>query len=87
MTRSSGSGTASLAASWASAYGLEDVRVWADTSDYMYFNFAATLGGAYPHTLVIDIDTMELRYFQLGDVSSARSAINAILSAPHPCAE
>ena len=61
--------------------------MWADTSDYMYFNFAATLGGAYPHTLVIDIDTMELRYFQLGDVSSARSAINAILSAPHPCAE
>ena len=53
----------------------------------MYTNFAATLGGSYPNTLVIDIDTMEITYFAPGDVTYAQSAVDAILATPDPCAE
>ena len=63
LCTSTGPGSAGLAASWASSFGLTDVQVWGDTTDYMYTNFAATLGGSYPNTLVIDIDTMEITYF------------------------
>jgi hypothetical protein len=76
-----------LAGSWASGFGLSNVQVWGDTTDYMYENFASTLGGAYPSTIVIDIDTMEIRYFQTGDVMAAEGAIDTILAADHPCAE
>ena len=53
----------------------------------MYQNFSAQLGGAYPFTMVIKLDTMELTYMSVGDVHSASNAIDAILADPHPCAE
>jgi hypothetical protein len=62
--------------------------VWGDTTDYMYNTFVASqMGGSYPSTMVIDLDTMELRFFQAGAVDSANSAIQEILDADHPCAE
>ena len=53
----------------------------------MYDNFAQTLGGSYPNTIVVDIDTMEITYFQPGDITAAQSAVDAILASPDPCAE
>lgn len=53
----------------------------------MYNNFAATLGGSYPNTIVVDIDTMEITYFGAGDVTAAQGAVDEILASPHPCAE
>jgi len=53
----------------------------------MYNNFASTLGGVYPNTLVIDLDTMEIRYFEAGDAMGTASVVNGILAADHPCAE
>ena len=53
----------------------------------MYYNFAAQLGGSYPFTMVIKLDTMELTYMDIGDVDYASNAIDAILANPHPCAE
>ena len=87
LCRSSGPGSASLASSWASTFGLTDVQVWGDTTDYMYSNFASTLGGSYPNTLVIDLDSMEIRHFAVGDAMGTASVVNGILAADHPCAE
>ena len=53
----------------------------------MYDNFAAALGGSYPNTIVVDIDTMEITHFGPGDVTAAQSAVDAILATPDPCAE
>jgi hypothetical protein len=53
----------------------------------MYNNFTSTLGGSYPSTLVIDVDTMEIRHFAVGDAMGTASVVNAILAADHPCAE
>ena len=87
LCTATGPGSAGLAGSWASTFGLSNVHVWGDTTDYMYENFASTVGGAYPNTLVIDLDTMQIRYFDAGDVSFAESTISEILAEPHPCAE
>jgi hypothetical protein len=76
-----------LAASWASDFGLSEVKVWGDTTDYMFNNFASAVGGGYPFTIVVDIDTMEITYLGGGDVSLAQDAVDAILADPHPCAE
>jgi hypothetical protein len=53
----------------------------------MYNNFASTIGGSYPNTLVIDLDTMEIRHFDVGAAMGAASVVNGILAADHPCAE
>jgi hypothetical protein len=53
----------------------------------MYNNFASTLGGSYPSTLVIDLDTMEIRHFSAGDAMGKASVVNGILAADHPCTE
>jgi hypothetical protein len=37
--------------------------------------------------MVIDLDTMTLSDFSAGGVDMVSSAVNAILSADHPCAE
>jgi hypothetical protein len=87
LCRSSGPGSAELASSWESTFGLTDVQVWGDTTDYMYNNFASTIGGSYPNTLVIDLDTMEIRHFAAGNAMGAASVVNGILAADHPCAE
>ena len=87
LCESAGPGSAALADSWASNFGLTNVHVWGDTTDYMYNNFASTVGGAYPNTLVIDIDSMQIRYFSSGDVTTAESTINEILAEDHPCVE
>lgn len=87
MCTASGPGDADLADSWASQFGLETVHVWGDTEDYMYYTFASQLGGAYPSTMVVALDTMELTYMEVGAVDSASSAIEEILSNPDPCAE
>ena len=87
MCTSSGPGSAELANSWQSQHGLQQVLVWGDTTDYMYNNFASQMGGSYPFTMVVKLDTMELTYMSLGDVHSATSAIDDILAAPDPCAE
>jgi len=82
-----GPGSASLAGAWENYHGLTNIEVWGDTTDYMYSNFASALGGSYPNTLVVDIDTMEIRYFSTGAVNSAVNAINEIVNADHPCAD
>ena len=83
----SGPGSAELASSWASDFGLSDVQVWGDTSDYIAYNFAGAVGWGYPFTIVVDIDTMEITHLGGGDVSLAQDAVDAILADPHPCAE
>ena len=87
MCTSSGPGSAALASSWQAQHGLQDVLVWGDTTDYMYQNFSTQLGGSYPFTMVVKLDTMELTYMSLGDVHSATSAIDAILADVDECAE
>ena len=87
LCRSTGPGDASLAASWSQDHNLTNVMVWGDTTDYMYNTFVAAMGGSYPSTMVVDLDTMELRYFEIGDVHSSTAAIEEILNADHPCAE
>ena len=80
-----GPGSASLASSWQGTYGLSNVLVWGDTTDYMYNNFAGAVGGGYPFTMVVDLRTMELVYHQIGDVNGANSAVNSVLNDTHPC--
>lgn len=89
MTGASAAGTAAEAASWAAAHDLTNVHVWADTTDWFYYQFAsqASIGGGYPFTMVLDVDTMTLTYFQPGQIDAASSAIQAILGAEHPCAD
>jgi len=87
MCTASGPGTASEVASWASTYGLTNVQVWADTTDYMYTNFTSQLGGSYPSTIVVDLDTMTIEYFAQTGIDGATSTIQAILDAEHPCAD
>jgi hypothetical protein len=87
MCTSAGPGSAALADSWASSFGLTNVQVWGDTTDYMYTNFTSALGGSYPSTLVIELDTMEIASFRVGAVESAASQVEEILAADHPCAE
>lgn len=87
MCTSSGPGSAQLAASWTSQHGL-DHMVWGDTTDHMYYTFTGPqMGGNYPSTMVIDLDTMTLRAFQSGDHTGVTSAVDQILSEPHPCAD
>jgi hypothetical protein len=88
MCTQSGPGTASEVASWASTYGFTNVKVWADTTDYMYTHFTSqpAIGGGYPSTIVIDLDTMTITYFQPSGIDGAASAIQSILDADHPCA-
>ncbi len=81
-----GPGDAAEAAAWETSYNLTNVMVWGDTADYMYSNFGQALGGTYPFTMVVDIDTMELVYLQTGGSAGAMSSIQAILNADHPCA-
>lgn len=89
LCTATGPGSASLAASWQAQYNFSNVMVWGDTTDYMYNNFMskAPANGAYPGTMVVDLDTMTLTAFQAGGVDMANNAVNAILSADHPCAE
>jgi hypothetical protein len=87
LVRSFGPGTADIASSWASTFGLTSVQVWADTTDYMRINFLSTISGTYPSALVVDLDTMEIRYFEAEDVMATDDVVNTILDADHPCAE
>jgi len=89
LSKSTGPGDAAEAASWAATHGLTNVLVWADTTDVIYNDFASQtlIGGGYPFTMVVDADTMTMTYFQPGQIASAASAISAITSAEHPCAE
>jgi hypothetical protein len=89
LTQQSAAGTAAEAASWVSTYDLTNVHVWADTTDYFYTNFASqpAIGGGYPFTMVIDVDTMAITYFAGGQIASAASAIQTILDAEHTCTE
>ena len=89
MVTQTGPGNAALAASWAATYGLTNVHVWADTTNYMYWNFTSqpSIGGYYPSTLIIDADTMTMTVLQQTGVSTLTSAVDAILDAEHPCAD
>ncbi|MCK9462231.1 MAG: hypothetical protein M0R80_21600 [Proteobacteria bacterium] len=89
LSKSDGPGDAAEAASWAAAHDLTNVLVWADTDDIIYSDFASQtlIDGGYPFTMVVDADTMTMTYFQPGQISSASSAIQAILDAEHPCAD
>jgi hypothetical protein len=89
LTQSASAGTAAEAAAWESAHGLVNVHVWADTADDVYYDFASqpSIGGGYPFTIVIDVDAMEMTYFEPGQIASASTAIQAILDAAHPCAD
>ncbi len=86
MCKVDGAGDAAEAAAWETAHNLTNVMVWADTTDYMFANFGQALGGTYPYTMVVDIETMELVCLQNGGSSGAMSSIQAILNADHPCA-
>ena len=79
-------GSASDAASWQAAHQLDQVIVWADTTDYFFWNFAPAGVSMYPSTMVINLDTMEMTYFGLDTIDSASSAIQEIMNADHPCA-
>ena len=88
LCTSEGPGSAELAASWSSHFGIADAHVWGDTTDYMYENFASQVGAAYPNTLVVELDTMEIRYLAAGGPTQSESAINQILAEEaDPCAE
>jgi len=89
IVTASGPGSASLAASWADAFGLTNVHVWGDTDDYFYFNFmdGPPFNTYYPGTIVIDVDTMTITDLVPSGTSSADSAIHDILEADHPCAD
>jgi hypothetical protein len=87
LCTSSGPGSASLAASWQSQFGLNHL-VWGDTTDYMYSTFTGPqMGGLYPSTMVIDLDTMTLRAFAQGGYSAVTNTVDQILNEPHPCAD
>ncbi len=88
MCMSTGPGDADVAASWASDHNLTNVKVWGDTTDYMYANFCsqAPYNGSYPSVIVADIDTMQITHGQVGGMSGAEGAIDTILQAEHPCA-
>ena len=87
LTKQSTAGDAAEAAAWAASHNLTNVMVWGDTADYMFANFGQALGGSYPFTMVVDIDTMELVYLQNGPSAGAASSVQAILNADHPCAD
>ena len=88
LCTSSGPGSADLAAAWTSAFSIVDAHVWGDTTDYMFQNFAAQVDGAYPNTLVVELDTMEIRYFSGGGPTFTDSVVNEILAEEaDPCAE
>jgi len=87
LCRADGPGDAALAQAWQQQYDLQ-MAVWGDTTDYMYANFAAPLAGsAYPSTMVVDLDSMTLREFEVGQVGDVEVAVQQILDAPHPCAD
>ena len=86
LVKQSGNGDAAEAAAWETSHNLTNVLVWADTTSYTYFNFGQALDGSYPFTMVVDIDTMELIYLQVGGSAGAMSSVQAILNADHPCA-
>jgi hypothetical protein len=89
LCTATGPGNAQLAQYWAQAYGLYNVMVWGDTTDYMYLNFMQhpPANVAYPGIFVVDLDTMELTDFKVGDIHQVDASVNAILQADHPCAE
>ena len=87
LSAQSGPGSASLAASWASYFGLTNVQVWGDTTNHMYWTFTSNVGGQYPSTIVVELDTMTIRSFDLGGVAGATSVVNQILADDHPCGE
>jgi hypothetical protein len=89
LSKSTGPGDAAEAASWEAAHGLTNVYVWADTTDVIYYDFASqpSIGGGYPFSMVVDVDTMTMTYFSSGGLDYAESAIQAILDAEHPCAD
>lgn len=84
-----GPGTVDTASAWNSQFGFEDVIVWGDTTDYIYTTWMSgpPANAGYPGTMVIDIDTMTLTAFNAGGPETATAAVQAILDAPHPCAE
>ena len=87
LCTSSGPGSASLANSWQNTYGLT-MHVWGDTTDYMYTNFCGPIGGgSYPNTMVIELDTMTLTTFEVGQVAMVENKIQQILANADPCAE
>ncbi len=87
LVKQSGSGDAAEAAAWETTHNLTNVLVWADTTSYTYFNFGQALGGYYPFTMVVDIDTMELVYLLDTSSAEAMSSVQAILNADHTCAD
>ena len=87
MCTASGPGNAQLAAQWQNQYNLQSL-VWGDTTDYMYTNFTAPLGGgSYPSTMVVDLDTMTFTKFATGGVQGVESHVQQILDQDHPCAD
>ena len=89
IVTASGPGSAALANTWNSQFGFQDVIVWGDTTDYIYSTWMSgpPANGGYPGSMVIDVDTMTLTAFNAGGPESSTSAVQAILDAPHPCAE
>jgi len=63
--------------------------VWGDTEDYMYYNFCsvAPISSSYPSNMVINLETMELTYLELGSVTATASAVQAIIDSADECAE
>ena len=88
LCTSAGPGSAELAAAWANAFEIVDTHVWGDTTDYMFTNFAGQVGAGYPNTVVVELDTMEIRSVSPGGLANIESVISTILAeAPDPCSE
>ena len=89
MCTAVGPGNAQIAQAWQDQFGLTNVEVWGDTTDYFFMNFMSQppANGGYPGSMVIDLDTMTLTSFTAGGPESASAAIDAILNADHPCAD
>ncbi len=55
----------------------------------MYNNFCSDppASGSYPSQMVINLETMELAYFNLGGLEATVSTVNDIIANADPCAE
>ena len=89
IVTASGPGNAALAMQWNNQFGFQNVKVWGDTTDFIYSTWmsSAPFNAGYPGSMVIDVDTMTLTSLSPGGPETTSAAIQAILDAPHPCAE
>jgi hypothetical protein len=89
MCTASGPGSAALAQNWADTFGLTNVHVWGDTTDYVFNNFAgpAPINGSYPNVMVVEFDTMTLDFIGIGGLDQVGAYVAEILDTVDDCAD